>query len=85
MSSTDKTAKSNHVRPDSGTVGAELQEVLYECGSSWCRSISFPHGAFFRIGRIAFSARVGTWSVVASGAIWNYARLPRDRISADDS
>jgi len=32
--------------------------------SAWC---------IFRIGRIAFSARVGTWSVVASGAIWSYA------------
>ena len=32
--------------------------------SAWC---------IFRIGRIAFSARVGTWSVIASGAIWDYA------------
>lgn len=32
--------------------------------SAWC---------VFRIGRIAFSARVGTWSVIVSGAIWSYA------------
>jgi len=58
--------------PILGLLG-EHAEVLYGMRFLMVPLYFLSAWGIFRIGRIAFSARVGTWSVVASGAIWNYA------------